>query len=231
MQNIYTVRLTTSAASAFLASLDAITSLHLILVPYSQFTSISKAKAAFGLTTAEGTHFLPTIEPLTPSATLSAFLQESLPIAATGSEKARSEGIIYPVLLEVRRLLQHQISLFSGEDFTVDETVGLNGIVDFLFSRSPEVLEIEAPAVVIVEAKKADLRTGFGQCIAEMVAAQRFNQTQGQSISTIYGTISSGTQWRFLKLEDTTVTIDLLDYPLPPVEQILGLLVWMAQEG
>lgn len=100
-------------------------------------------------------------------------------------------------MLEVRRLLQRQISLFSGEDFTVDETAGLNGVVDFLFSRSPEVLEIEAPAVVIVEAKKADLRTGFGQCIAEMVAAQRFNQAQGQSISTIYGTMALSQAGRY----------------------------------
>lgn len=180
IQNNYTVKSTASAANAFLVSLHAIASLHLVLfVLYSQFTTISKTKAAFGLTTTEGTHFLPSVEPLTPSATLSAFLQESLPLAATGSEKARSEGIIYPVLLEGRRLLQSQISLFSGEDFTVDETVGFNGIVDFLFSRSPEVLEIEAPAVVIVEAKKADLRTGFGQCIAEMVKGSTLQSGSG----------------------------------------------------
>jgi len=93
------------------------------------------------------------------------------------------------------------------------------------------VLEIEAPAIMIVEAKKADLRTGFGQCIAEMVAAQRFNAAKKRPIPVIYGSITSGTQWRFLKLEENTVTIDLTDYPLPPVEQILGMLVWMVQNG
>lgn len=102
---------------------------------------------------------------------------------------------------------------------------------DFLLSRSPEVLEIEAPCIVIVEAKKADLRTGFGQCIAEMVAAQRFNAAKNRPVAVIYGSISSGTQWRFLKLEDNIVTIDLMDYPLPPVEQILGFLVWMVQNS
>ena len=100
---------------------------------------------------------------------------------------------------------------------------------DFLLSRSPEVLEIEAPCIVIVEAKKADLRTGFGQCIAEMVAAQRFNAAKNRLVPV--GSITSGTQWRFLKLEDNTVTIDLMDYPLPPVEQIVGILVWMVQSG
>jgi hypothetical protein len=200
-------------------------------MPYSQFTNISKVKEAFGLKTQEGGRFIPDTEPIQVSATLTAYLEESLPLASSASEKARSEGIIYPVLLEVRRILNRQISLFSGEDFTVDEAIGLNGMCDFLLSRSPEVLEIEAPCIVIVEAKKADLRTGFGQCIAQMVAAQRFNAAKNRPVSVIYGSITSGTQWRFLKLEDNTVTIDLMDYPLPPVEQIVGILVWMVQSG
>jgi hypothetical protein len=200
-------------------------------MPYSQFTNISKVKEAFGLKTQEGGRFIPDTEPIQVSATLTAYLEESLPLASLASEKARSEGIIYPVLLEVRRILNRQISLFSGEDFTVDEAIGLNGMCDFLLSRSPEVLEIEAPCIVIVEAKKADLRTGFGQCIAQMVAAQRFNAAKTRPVSVIYGSITSGTQWRFLKLEDNTVTIDLMDYPLPPVEQIVGILVWMVQNG
>ena len=190
-------------------------------MPYSQFTNISKAKEAFGLTTREGGRFIPPTEPIEPSATLTAYLQESLPLAASASEKARSEGIIFPVLLEVRRILNREISLFSGEDFTIDESIGLNGKCDFLLSRSPQVLEIEAPAIVIVEAKKADLITGFGQCMAEMVAAQRFNAANNPPVSVIYGSITSGTQWRFLKLEESIVTIDLMEYPLPPVDEIL----------
>ncbi len=198
-------------------------------MPYSQFTTITKVKEAFNLTTVEGVNFLSNIDPIPPSPTLSTFLEESLPFAASASEKARSEGIIYPVLLEARRILERRVSLFSGEDFTVDESVGLNGVCDFLFSRSQEILAIEAPAVVIIEAKKADLRSGFGQCIAEMVAAQKFNEMNQKNIPIIYGSVSSGTQWRFLKLEGQTVTLDLRDYPLPPVEQILGFLVWMLQ--
>ena len=195
---------------------------------YSQFTTLKKATDAFSLTVAEA-KFLSEASPITPSSRLADYLEDTLPLVAAGSEKARSEGIIYPVLLEVRSILDKQISLFSGEDFSIDESVGLNGVVDFLLSRSPRVLEIQAPAVVIVEAKKADLKTGYGQCVAEMVAAQRFNEAAGQPIAEIYGSISSGTQWRFLKLEGNTVTIDLTDYPLPPVEQILAFFVWMMR--
>ena len=199
---------------------------------YREFTSIIKVKQAFGLTTVEGQRFLPQITPINPSATLTDFLANSLPVAvATGSEKARSEMIITPVLLEVRKILQQNISLFSGEDFTVDYETGLDGICDYLISRSPEMLEIEAPAVAVVEAEKADLKTGIGQCVAEMVAMQKFNEAKGKPISVIYGSVSNGTQWRFLKLEEKIVSIDLNDYALPPVDEILGMLVWMVRDG
>lgn len=196
---------------------------------YSDFT-LKKVKQEFNLTLVEAERFLPEIPAIAPSSSLAEFLSESIPLAgATGSEKARSELIISPILLEVRKILNRQISLFSGEDFNVDSSVGLTGVCDFLLSRSPEQMIIEAPAVVIVEAKKADLKSGIGQCVAEMVAAQKFNQANNSSVPTIYGCVSSGTAWRFMKLEAQTVTIDLVDYSLPPVEPILGILVWMVK--
>jgi len=200
-------------------------------MPYSEFT-LRKAKRDFGLTTVEAGRFLPPTEPIAPSVYLTESLIEGLPLAtATGSEKARSELIISPILVEVRKILQRQVSLFSGEDFTVDSELGLSGICDFLISRSPEQILIEAPALVIVEAKKADLKVGLGQCAAEMVAAQKFNEINNIPIATIYGSVSSGTAWRFLKLEGKILTIDLNDYPVPPVEPLLGMLVWMVRDG
>ncbi len=142
----------------------------------SQFKTLASVKSAFGITTRSGVRFLPQLAPLEPSETLRNFLEYSLPVAtATGSEKARSELIISPVLLEVRQILQQKISFFSGEDFTVDESQGLNGSCDFLLSRSTELIEIEAPVFILVEAKKADIKSGLGQCASEMIAAQQFN--------------------------------------------------------
>ena len=198
------------------------------IMSYSDFT-LRKVKQTFGINTIEDQKFLPEIQPIAASATLTDFLAESLPLAiATGSEKARSELIISPVLLEVRKILKRKISLFSGTDFTVDSALGLNGVCDFVLSRSTEQLEVEAPAVMIVEAKKSDLNPGIGQCIAEMIAAQKFNEINNQPIPTIYGSVTNGTVWRFLQLTEQTVTIDFTDYPLPPVDVILGILVWMV---
>lgn len=200
-------------------------------MPYSQFKTLGQALDAFELDLQEQ-GFFPDIKPISPSEVLSSYLEDTLPIVSiTGSEKARSEGIIYPVLTEVRRVLHKQISLFSGEEFNVDAEHGLNGICDFVLSRSPKQLLIQAPVVMMAEAKRADLSMGIGQCLAEMVAAQRFNHQKMSAIETIYGCVTSGSQWLFLRLHNQTVTIDPIEYALPPVDQILGYLVWMVSEG
>jgi len=198
---------------------------------YSDFT-LRKVKQSFGLTAVEGGRFLPEVEPIAPSPILAGLLEDTVPWAiAVGTEKAKSELIIAPLLWEVKQLINPQISVFSGTDFTVDIAAGLNGVCDFLISRSPEQFEIEAPAVVLVEAKRDNINSGLGQCIAEMVAAQRFNEANNNPIPTIYGSVTSGTAWRFMKLEGQIVTIDVRDYPFPPVETILSMLVWMVREG
>ena len=196
---------------------------------YSDFT-VRKVKQTFGITTIEGGSFFPTIEPIVPSQFLVEFLAEAFPLASMlKSEKAKSEFLIGPVLLEVRRHLAHQVSLFSGEEFTVDAAIGLSGVCAFLISQSAEQLEIEAPVIVIVEAKKADLNVGMGQCMAEIIAAQRFNLEAGREPNPVYGCVSSGTLWRFLRLTDQQVEVDVENYLLTPIDRLLGRLIWMAQ--
>jgi hypothetical protein len=198
-------------------------------MPYNKFT-LRKVIEDFSLQVIEGETFIPILAPVIPSALLQETLADNLPWAiAVGSEKARSEAIISPILLEVRRQLNRQVSLFSGEDFTVDVESELSGRCDFLVSKSAEQLFIKAPAVILVEAKKEDTKPGLGQCLAAMVAAQRFNAAAKTEIPVIYGCVTSGTAWRFLKLEAQVVTIDLMDYPLSPVERVLSILLWMLR--
>jgi hypothetical protein len=45
----------------------------------------------------------------------------------------------------------------------------------------------------------------------------------------IYGCVTSGTAWRFLQLEGTTVTIDLTDYAVPTADRVLSILLWMLR--
>ena len=199
---------------------------------YRAFT-LRKAKEELNLNFVEGVRFLPDFnnQVITPSPYLIEFLQESIPLAiAMGSQKARSELIIAPILFEVRKQLNRQISFFSGEEFNVDESIGLNGVCDFLISRSTEQLFVDSPIAVIVEAKKDDLKSGLGQCIAEMVAAQRFNLAKENAINVIYGSVTSGNRWIFLQLKEQTLTIDLEEYVVLPINWLLNTLVWMCSQ-
>ncbi|MBJ7900446.1 MAG: hypothetical protein GC158_11125 [Cyanobacteria bacterium RI_101] len=197
---------------------------------YSDFT-LSAAVKAFGLEIREEEGLFESVPQQAPSVSLEETLKENLSLAlASNTEKSRSEMIIAPVLVDLRRQLGHRISLFSGINFSVDPSQGLNGNCDFLISQSSELLVLKAPIVTLVEAKKEDLNGGLGQCVAEMVAAQYFNRQEGNVIPVIYGAVTSGTVWKFLKLINNQVFIDLKEYYLDNLGQILGILV-SAIEG
>lgn len=146
-----------------------------------------------------------------------------------GSEKARSELIIMPLLLEVYEQMQEKVNLFSGVKFNVDVKHGLSGYCDYLFSLSPLHREIQAPVITVVEAKKEDINGGIPQCFAEMVAAQIFNARANKPIDTLYGIITSGEIWKFLKLQGTNATIDTDDYFLNQPEKIVGIILSMLK--
>ena len=131
------------------------------------------------------------------------------------------------MLLEARRQVQRRVSLFSGVEFTVDQSRGLNGVCDFLFSLSPEQLTIEVPVVTVVEAKNDSLKSGLGQCMAEMVAACLFNQQRGRELPRVYGVVTTGSLWKFLQLEGAVVSLDLREYPISELGRVVGILVRM----
>jgi hypothetical protein len=146
------------------------------------------------------------------------------------TEKAKSELLVSPLLVQARKLVNKRVQLFSGEEFNVDQDRGLNGFCDFLFSRSDNPYTIDAPVLMMVEAKRGEIEFGLGQCVAEMFAAQTYNQNQEQNIPVIYGCVTSGRLWQFLKLESDLVTIDPTSYSLMPVEKILGILKWILSQ-
>jgi len=195
---------------------------------FSDFT-LASVKQQFGLTLHETPHLFQSIKSIDISENLQKTLENNIILAlASNTEKARSEMLITPILIELRRLLDNQISFFSGISFNVDPSQGLNGNCDYIISRSPELLFLNTPVVTLVEAKKEDLNLGLGQCLAEMVAAQMFNQQNNQAINTIYGVITSGTNWRFLKLINHDAHIDLSEYYLQDINKISGILFYFC---
>ena len=193
---------------------------------YSDFTTLSKVREAFGLTIEESIDLFTDIPEALPSSYLQTTLNENVFLAtAINTEKARSELIIAPVLLEVRRMLNFQIGFFSGSEFNVDLQAGLSGYCDYILTASKESYEIRTPVVTLAEAKNESIKSGLGQCITEMVAAQLFNQRNGEAIESIYGAVTTGTDWKFIKLTDKTIWIDKREYFINEVSQILGILI------
>jgi hypothetical protein len=192
---------------------------------YSDFT-LGRVRKELALTIVDRPHLFAGIKAAPPSAFLTQSLGRYTNLASLiGTEKAKSEFLIAPILAEVRDQVGNQIGLFSGTEFSVDPEKGLQGFCDFILSRSPEQLDVTAPVVTVVEAKNDNLKSGLGQCIAEMVAAQIFNDREGRPIEVIYGAVTSGTNWRFLRLQGQTIEIDETEYFLNQVEQILGVLL------
>ncbi|MBC5793761.1 hypothetical protein H5968_00990 [Sphaerospermopsis sp. LEGE 00249] len=192
---------------------------------YSEF-KLSEVIQNFGLTINESSGLFAETPEEECSDLLATILKENVDLAVSiNTEKARSEMIISPILLEVRRKLNYEISLFSGVDFNVDNQQGLNGFCDFLISLSKEQLFVRAPVITLVETKNENLKSGLAQCIAEMVAAQLFNEQKQNQIKIVYGAVTIGTIWQFLKLEDKIVSIDLSEYYIKDVKKILGILI------
>ena len=191
---------------------------------YSDLT-LSKFKNNFDIHIHEVADLFTNIEPLEASDKLKSDLKETAELAlAINTEKARSEMIILPILLEIRRRANYQISLFSGTNFDVEIEKGLNGYCDFIISRSKEQLLINAPVLIIIEAKNENIKNGLGQCAGAMLAAQIFNQQQNNGIKTIYGAVTTGDIWKFIKLEDSNLFIDLNNYYIKELANILGIL-------
>lgn len=191
---------------------------------YSKFNA-EAIKKELGLSFSENTDLFSSVSELEYSQFLREALAFNVPLALKiSTEKARSELIVSPILLEIKKRLESEISLFSGTDFNVDETKGLKGRCDFLLARSPEQLFIEAPVMVIVEAKNDNILSGLWQCMAEMYAAQLFNEREENEIEIVYGAVTTGSLWKFMRLKGKTIEIDVNEYFIGNVGKILGIL-------
>jgi hypothetical protein len=196
---------------------------------YSSFTA-EKLKEQFGVTQTFETGLFSEVEAILPSQILKETIAYNVNFAILqGSEKARSEFIIAPILLEIKKKAEGKISLFSGVKFDVDKNNKLDGICDFLISRSSYQAVLEAPVVVAVEAKRQDFEKGIAQCAAEMIASLIFNERKGTKVKVIYGCVTTGDVWRFLMLKENKIYVDSVAFDVnEDLGRILGILFAMS---
>ena len=188
---------------------------------YSNFKKISQVTQRFGLDHRLYPVFETKIKPVKPSR----WLLETLEIAHVvplSNEKVKAERIISPILVEVAKHFREQITLFSGEELTVEPAKDLSGPCDFFFALHPPKIEMEAPIISLTEAKNEDMEWGIAQCCAQMYAASLYNLQHDKPTHTIYGCATTGSEWQFLKFEQGLFTIDNRSFT--EISQVLG--VW-----
>jgi hypothetical protein len=197
---------------------------------YSDFT-LPQIEKTFGVAIRSNLDlFAPQPPTIALHPTFKAYLDYSIPLALSiNTEKARSEMMIAPILIELKRMAGDRLSLFSGTEFNVDGARGLNGFCDFIISLSSQQLYLQSPVVIIFEAKNENIKGGLAQCIAAMIAAQIFNQNNEMDIDPLFGAVTTGNQWKFLKLQQNRVLIDTQDYYIDRLDLILGILLSMTR--
>lgn len=191
---------------------------------YSDFTTLESALQAFDLAERDSRLFADI-----PPFVMSNWLRETLARAVevglySANEKARSEFIVAPILLEIASRNENRVALHSGKNLNVDPERGLNGECDFFLTRSQPSRTIQAPICALVEAKRGDIELGLGQCVAQMVGARLFNERKNTVSPKMYGCVTSGEDWQFMEIVGDDVIIENARYYLNQVEQILGVL-------
>jgi hypothetical protein len=190
-------------------------------MPYSDFTPDSLS-SLLGIT-ADVSELFQGLLPLP----VPAWLRDDLNRGARQillSEKARSEFLVVPILLACQEMSEGEVAIYSGQRLDVDPERGLIGECDFILGASPPIPALRAPLMTIVEAKKHDIEGGIWQCIAQMVGARLFNERAGTDVPVIYGCVTNGENWQFLRLEGAVAAIDRRRYYIDNVGGILAAL-------
>ncbi|HEX8199031.1 MAG TPA: hypothetical protein VF590_00985 [Isosphaeraceae bacterium] len=172
---------------------------------YTDFT-LEVAEASLEVRARPGEIF-PGLQPVPVPGWLQDLLARGMQLALV-SEKARSEFLVVPILLASRELSQDTLAIYSGQRLDVDPGRGLLGECDFILALTEPVPRLRAPVVTVVEAKKNDIEAGLGPCIAQMVAAPLYNERQGLVIAAVYGCVTTGEAWQFLRLAGADVILD-----------------------
>lgn len=145
------------------------------------------------------------------------FSRQYLPIFA--SEGARCEAVIFPVLREVYKGYAAHYTLWIKEPLAYDET--LSGTPDYFISTRSELgkLIVGTPVIMLVEAKKNDFEHGWGQCLAELVAAQKIN---ADADIPVHGIVSDGTLWQIGHLVSKTFTQNITSFSVDDLPVLFG---------
>ena len=186
---------------------------------FSDFKAIPEVQEKFRIRHVEN-DFIETQHTVNPS---EQFLQElefsRQYIDVFASEAARCEAVIFPVLREVYKGYAEHYALWIKKPIAYDDI--LNGTPDYFVSTRSELgkLVVGTPLIMLVEAKKNDFEQGWGQCLSELVAAQKINADPD---TPVYGIVSDGTWWQFGQLVGDIFTQNRMSFSVEDMPSLFG---------
>ncbi|MBX9256491.1 hypothetical protein H1Q63_21630 [Desmonostoc muscorum CCALA 125] len=193
---------------------------------FSSFKTIGEVLKAFQVTYTEA-NFISEL-----AFRVSDYFREDLELmmrdaVVDNSEFAICENLIYPVIKEIWKTYRHHFILWSHQSLNYDEK--LSGFPEYILAkRSPlGKFVFDKPYFILVEAKQDNFETGWAQCLAEMIAAQRLN---GEYQIVIFGIVSNGDRWQFGKLEGEIFTRNSTYYTIQEIDKLFAAVNFVFQQ-
>ena len=135
-----------------------------------------------------------------------------------------SRPYVVPRTKESYKAYADRYALWIKQSIRYDDV--LNGTPDYFISTRSELGKtvVGSPLILLVEAKKNDFEQGWGQCLAELVAAQKINakNMNGSADFPVYGIVTDGTLWQFGRLIGDTFTQNRADFALTNLPTLFG---------
>ncbi len=143
---------------------------------------------------------------------------KKLPYITLNSEMAKREILIAPILLELLDYIEANLDI----EYPVNVNEHLKGSIDYLIRSSGNLL--------VVEAKKADMDRGFTQLAVEMIAADRFIESNNE---LIYGAVTIGDIWKFgiLYRKEKQIYKDIDSFRIPSdMDELFSTLIGILKQ-
>ncbi len=192
---------------------------------FSYYKSIGQVQREFGVKFQEE-NFISAQDVEPPESFLKEYEFNRKNIDVYTSEASRADLVITPILREVYKCYHKQYSFWIQKSIVYNDR--LNGTPDYIIATRSALGKtvLEFPLVLVVEAKKNDFEQGWGQCLAELIAAQKLNNTAEQ---VVYGIVTDGELWKFGKLKEDTFTSNIDGYTVGDLARLFGALNFIFQ--
>ncbi|NHC36887.1 hypothetical protein [Scytonema millei] len=146
-------------------------------------------------------------------------IEESLPYISLTSEAARRELLIAPLLLDLVHYTRAQLRI----EYPIIVTEQLKGSLDYYLYSVGKLL--------VVQAKNADLTRGFTQLAVELIALDKWIDSDR---TTVEGAVSTGDIWQFgiLHREQKQIQQGLTLYRVPDdLDSLVRILVKILESS